>query len=214
MPRLSYVVLPNDNPNLMRLSNEAHPTTDGLRRHDRRRQGGLRAHAGTGKTAPNQPQALGRGQRELIIGDRAIGKTTIAIDTIINQKTATSSASTLQSARRAWSVRRAINGIHASGAPERCIIVVAGSSSSPGLQSIAPFAGFTIAEYFRDRRRHALVVVDDQPDEKHAASHREIALLTRQSPGREAYPGDVFYLFMRGFWSVLQSCPTKRAVAP
>ena len=77
----------------------------------------------------------------------------------------------------------------------RNIIVVAGAASSPGLQWIAPFAGFTIAEYFRDRGQHALVVVDDLT--KHAAAHREIALLTRQSPGREAYPGDVFYVHAR-----------------
>ncbi len=93
------------------------------------------------------------------------------------------------------SVRRAIDAIQSSGAPERCIIVVAGSASSPGLQWIAPFAGFTMAEYFRDRGQHALVVIDDLT--KHAASHREIALLTRQSPGREAYPGDVFYVHAR-----------------
>jgi F-type H+-transporting ATPase subunit alpha len=93
------------------------------------------------------------------------------------------------------SVRRAIDAITAFGAPERCTIVVAGSSSSPGLQWIAPFAAFTMAEYFRDRGQHALIVVDDLT--KHAASHREIALLTRQSPGREAYPGDVFYVHAR-----------------
>ena len=93
------------------------------------------------------------------------------------------------------SVRRAIEAIHAGGAPERCIIVAAGSASSPGLQWIAPFAGFTMAEYFRDRGQHALIVIDDLS--KHAATHREIALLTRQSPGREAYPGDVFYVHAR-----------------
>jgi len=91
--------------------------------------------------------------------------------------------------------RRAIDAIQKSGAPERCIVVVAGSAGSPGLQWIAPFAGFTMAEYFRDRGQHALVVVDDLT--KHAATHREIALLTRQSPGREAYPGDVFYVHAR-----------------
>ena len=139
--------------------------------------------------------ALGRGQRELIIGDRAIGKTTIAIDTIINQKTSDIVCVYVAVGQKSSSVRRAIDAIHAGGAPERCIIVVAGSASSPGLQWIAPFAGFTMAEYFRDRGQHALVVVDDLT--KHAASHREIALLTRQSPGREAYPGDVFYVHAR-----------------
>ncbi len=139
--------------------------------------------------------ALGRGQRELIIGDRATGKTTIAIDTIINQKTSDMVCVYVAVGQKSSSVRRAIDAITAFGAPERCIIVVAGSSSSPGLQWIAPFAAFTMAEYFRDRGQHALIVVDDLS--KHAASHREIALLTRQSPGREAYPGDVFYVHAR-----------------
>jgi F-type H+-transporting ATPase subunit alpha len=139
--------------------------------------------------------ALGRGQRELIVGDRAIGKTTIAVDTIINQKTSDIVCVYVAVGQKSSSVRRAIDAIHASGAPERCIVVVAGSASSPGLQWIAPFAGFTMAEYFRDRGQHALVVIDDLT--KHAASHREIALLTRQSPGREAYPGDVFYVHAR-----------------
>jgi F-type H+/Na+-transporting ATPase subunit alpha len=139
--------------------------------------------------------ALGRGQRELIIGDRAIGKTTIAIDTIINQKTSDIVCVYIAVGQKSSSVRRAIDAIQKNGAPERCIIVVAGSASSPGLQWIAPFAGFTMAEYFRDRGQHALVVIDDLT--KHAATHREIALLTRQSPGREAYPGDVFYVHAR-----------------
>jgi F-type H+/Na+-transporting ATPase subunit alpha len=139
--------------------------------------------------------ALGRGQRELIVGDRAIGKTTIAIDTIINQKTSDMVCVYVAVGQKSSSVRRAIDAIHDSGAPERCIIVVAGSAGSPGLQWIAPFAGFTMAEYFRDRGQHALVVIDDLT--KHAATHREIALLTRQSPGREAYPGDVFYVHAR-----------------
>jgi F-type H+-transporting ATPase subunit alpha len=139
--------------------------------------------------------ALGRGQRELIIGDRAIGKTTIAIDTIINQKTSDIICVYVAVGQKSSSVRRAVDAIQQNGAPERCIIVVAGSASSPGLQWIAPFAGFTMAEYFRDRGQHALVVIDDLT--KHAATHREIALLTRQSPGREAYPGDVFYVHAR-----------------
>jgi F-type H+/Na+-transporting ATPase subunit alpha len=139
--------------------------------------------------------ALGRGQRELIIGDRAIGKTTIGIDTIINQKTSDIVCVYVAVGQKSSSVKRAIESIHSAAAPERCIIVVAGAASSPGLQWIAPFAGFTMAEYFRDRGQHALVVIDDLT--KHAATHREIALLTRQSPGREAYPGDVFYVHAR-----------------
>ena len=139
--------------------------------------------------------ALGRGQRELIIGDRAIGKTTLAIDTIINQKTSDMICVYIAVGQKSSSVRRTIDAIFAHGAPERCIFVVAGSASPAGLQWIAPFAGFTMAEYFRDRGQHALVVVDDLT--KHAACHREIALLTRQSPGREAYPGDIFYVHAR-----------------
>ena len=139
--------------------------------------------------------ALGRGQRELIIGDRSTGKTTIAVDTIINQKTTDLVCVYVAVGQKSSSIRRAADAIAAFGAMQRCIVVVAGSSTSPGLQWIAPFAAFTMAEYFRDRGQHALIVVDDLT--KHAASHREIALLTRQSPGREAYPGDIFYVHAR-----------------
>ena len=139
--------------------------------------------------------ALGRGQRELIIGDRAIGKTTLAVDAIINQKTSDMICVYVAIGQKSSSVRRAIDAIFAKGAPERCVVVVAGAAAPAGLQWIAPFAGFAMAEYFRDRGQHALVVVDDLT--KHAACHREIALLTRQSPGREAYPGDIFYVHAR-----------------
>ncbi len=139
--------------------------------------------------------ALGRGQRELIIGDRAIGKTTIALDTIINQKSSDMVSVYVAVGQKSSSVRRAIDAIQSAAAPERCVIVVAGAASSPGLQWIAPFAGMTMAEYCRDSGGHALIVIDDLT--KHAATHREIALLTRQSPGREAYPGDVFYVHAR-----------------
>ncbi len=139
--------------------------------------------------------ALGRGQRELIIGDRAIGKTAVAVDCIINQKTSDIVCVYVAIGQKSSTVKRVIDAIQARGAPERCIFVVASASATPGLQWIAPFAGFTMAEYFRDRGQHALVVIDDMT--KHAATHREIALLTRQPPGREAYPGDVFYVHAR-----------------
>ena len=139
--------------------------------------------------------ALGRGQRELIIGDRAIGKTTIGIDTIINQKDSDIVCIYVAVGQKSSAVRRAIDAIQAYGAPERCIVVVAEAAGPPGLRWIAPFAAMTMAEYFRDRGQHALIVIDDLT--KHAATHREIALLTRQSPGREAYPGDVFYVHAR-----------------
>lgn len=149
----------------------------------------------TGLVAIDALFALGRGQRELIIGDRAIGKTTIAIDTIINQKNSDIVCIYVTVGQKSSSVKRAIDVIQARAARERCIIVVAAAASSPGMQWIAPFAGMTMAEYFRDSGGHALIVLDDLT--KHAATHREIALLTRQSPGREAYPGDVFYVQAR-----------------
>jgi F-type H+-transporting ATPase subunit alpha len=139
--------------------------------------------------------AVGRGQRELIIGDRATGKTAVGVDTIINQKHTDVICVYVAIGQRATAVRRVIEAVQQHGAPERCVFVVASAAASPGLQWIAPFAGFTIAEYFRDHGQHALVVVDDLT--KHAATHRELALLTREPPGREAYPGDIFYLHSR-----------------
>jgi F-type H+/Na+-transporting ATPase subunit alpha len=139
--------------------------------------------------------ALGRGQRELIIGDRAIGKTAIAVDCIINQKSSDIICVYVAIGQKSSTVKRVIDAIKTHGAPERCIFVVANASDAPGLQWVAPFAGMTMAEYFRDRGQHALIVIDDMT--KHAATHREIALLTRQPPGREAYPGDVFYVHAR-----------------
>jgi F-type H+/Na+-transporting ATPase subunit alpha len=118
--------------------------------------------------------ALGRGQRELIIGDRAIGKTAIAVDCIINQKTSDIICVYVAIGQKSSTIKRVINAIETHGAPERCIFVIASASAPPGLQWIAPFSGFTMAEYFRDRGQHALVVVDDMT--KHAATHREIAL--------------------------------------
>jgi F-type H+-transporting ATPase subunit alpha len=113
--------------------------------------------------------------------DRAAHTDMICVYVAVGQKTS--------------SVRRAIDALQAHGNFARCIVIVAGSASAPGLQWIAPYAGVTMAEYFRDKGGHALVVIDDLS--KHAATHREIALLTRQSPGREAYPGDVFYIHAR-----------------
>ena len=139
--------------------------------------------------------ALGRGQRELIIGDRAIGKTTIATDTILSQKHSDMICVYVAVGQKTSAVRRVIAAVQAQGAPERCIIVAAPAAATPGLQWIAPFAGFTMAEYFRDRGQHALVVIDDLT--KHAATHRELALLNRLPPGREAYPGDIFYVHAR-----------------
>ncbi len=139
--------------------------------------------------------ALGRGQRELIIGDRATGKTAIAVDAIINQKRSDMVCVYVAVGQRATAVERVVEAIKERGAPERCVFVVASAASSAALQWIAPFAGFTIGEYFRDKGGHALVVVDDLT--KHAATHRELALLTHEPPGREAFPGDIFYVHAR-----------------
>ncbi len=139
--------------------------------------------------------ALGRGQRELIIGDRATGKTAIAVDTIINQKRSDLICVYVAVGQRATAVERVVEAAKEFGAPERCVFVVASAAASAALQWIAPFAGFTMAEYFRDKGGHALVIVDDLT--KHAATHRELALLTREPPGREAFPGDIFYVHAR-----------------
>jgi len=139
--------------------------------------------------------ALGRGQRELIVGDRSTGKTSLAVDMIINQKHSDMVCVYVAVGQRTTAVERVIDAVRERGAPERCIFVVATAASPPGLQWIAPAAGMTIAEYFRDSGQHALIVIDDLS--KHAATHRQLALLTREPPGREAYPGDIFYLHAR-----------------
>jgi F-type H+/Na+-transporting ATPase subunit alpha len=138
---------------------------------------------------------LGRGQRELIVGDHSTGKTTLAIDAIIAQANSDMICIYVAVGQKTSSLRRAIDALQQRGNFSRCIVLVAGAASAPGLQWIAPYAGMTMAEYFRDKGQHALIVIDDLT--KHAATHREIALLTRQSPGREAFPGDVFYIHAR-----------------
>ncbi|AFK53495.1 F0F1 ATP synthase subunit alpha [Tistrella mobilis] len=139
--------------------------------------------------------ALGRGQRELIVGDRATGKTAVAVDTIINQAHSDMICVYVAVGQRASAVRRVIDAVKRFGAPERTVFVVAGAGAPAGLQWMAPFAGMTIAEAVRDAGGHALIVIDDLT--RHAATHRELALLTHEPPGREAYPGDVFYLHSR-----------------
>jgi F-type H+-transporting ATPase subunit alpha len=139
--------------------------------------------------------ALGRGQRELIIGDRETGKSAIAVDTILNQRRSDVICVYVAIGQKSSSVRQLIDTVRERGDPSRCIFVVAGPASAPGLQWLAPYAGVTMAEYFRDRGQHALVVLDDLS--KHAATHRELSLLMRQPSGREAYPGDVFHIHAR-----------------
>lgn len=139
--------------------------------------------------------AIGRGQRELIIGERGTGKTSIAVDTILNQKSSDIVSIYVAIGQRTTAVRRVIEAVRANGAFDRTIFVVASATAEPGLRWLAPFAGTTMAEWVRDRGGHALIVHDDLT--KHAAVHRELALLSRQPPGREAYPGDIFYLHAR-----------------
>ncbi|RWR47304.1 F0F1 ATP synthase subunit alpha [Sinirhodobacter ferrireducens] len=139
--------------------------------------------------------AVGRGQRELIIGERQTGKTSIAIDAIVNQKRSDIISVYVAIGQRSTAVRRVIEAVREKGAFERTIFVVAPATAEPGLRWLAPFAATTMAEWVRDSGGHALIVYDDLT--KHAAVHRELALLSRQPPGREAYPGDIFYLHSR-----------------
>jgi F-type H+-transporting ATPase subunit alpha len=138
---------------------------------------------------------LGRGQRELIIGDRSTGKTSVALDAISSQKRSDVICVYAAVGQKASAVGRLIQEIKTAGPFERCIFVVAEADDPPGLQWIAPYAACTMAEYFRDKGGHALLVIDDLT--KHAVVHRELSLLLRNPPGREAYPGDVFYLHAR-----------------
>ena len=139
--------------------------------------------------------AIGRGQRELIIGERQTGKTSIAVDTIVNQANSDIISIYVAIGQRTSAVRHVIDAVREHGRMEQTIFIVAEASSEPGLQWLAPFSATSIAEWFRDRGRHVLIVYDDLT--KHAATHRELALLSRQPPGREAYPGDIFYLHAR-----------------
>ena len=138
---------------------------------------------------------IGRGQRELIIGDRATGKTAIAVDTIIRQRTSDVICVYAAIGQKASSVARVIDAVRRYGAPERCIFVVGEADAAPGLQWITPYAACSMAERFMEAGRDVLLVLDDLT--KHAAVYREISLLLRRPPGREAYPGDIFYVHSR-----------------
>ena len=138
---------------------------------------------------------IGRGQRELIIGDRQTGKTSIAIDAIINQKGQNMKCVYVAIGQKRSKVMRTVQKLELAGAMEYTTVVLAGASDSSALQYIAPYAGVAIAEYFLDKGDDVLIVYDDLS--KHAAAYREISLLLRRPPGREAYPGDVFYLHSR-----------------
>jgi len=149
----------------------------------------------TGIKAIDAMIPVGRGQRELIIGDRQTGKTTIALDTIINQKGNNVVCIYVAIGQKASSVVNVLRTLEKHGAMEYTIIVSASAADSAALQYIAPYSGCAMGEYFRDRGMDALIVYDDLT--KHAWAYRQMSLLLRRPPGREAYPGDVFYLHSR-----------------
>ena len=160
----------------------------------------------TGITAVDAMIPIGRGQRELIIGDRQTGKTAVAIDAIINQKyTHTAEAKSLgikpvycvyvAIGQKSSTIAQVVSKLHEHGAMDFTTVISASASEPAPLQFIAPYSGATLGEYFRDNGKHALVIYDDLS--KQAASYRELSLLLRRPPGREAYPGDVFYLHSR-----------------
>ena len=149
----------------------------------------------TGIIAVDSMIPLGRGQRQLIIGDRKTGKTAIAVDAIINQKRSDVVCVYAAVGQKDSAVAQAIEAVRAHGAPERTVFVVGRADAPAGLQWLAPYAACTIAEFFRDRGQDALLVIDDLT--KHAAVYRQLSLLLRHPPGREAYPGDVFYMHSR-----------------
>jgi F-type H+-transporting ATPase subunit alpha len=138
---------------------------------------------------------IGRGQRELIIGDRQTGKTAIAIDTIINQKGGDVICIYVAIGQKASTVAGVVKTLEDYGAMDYSIVVAANASDPAPLQYIAPYSGCAMGEYFRDTKRHALIIYDDLS--KQAAAYRQLSLLLRRPPGREAYPGDVFYLHSR-----------------
>lgn len=149
----------------------------------------------TGLLAIDSMIPLGRGQRELIIGDRETGKTSVAVDTIINQRSSDVICVYAAIGQKASSTNRVVEDVRKHGAIERCIFVVGAADSAPGLQWITPYVACSMAEYFVERGRDVLIIFDDLS--KHAAVYREISLLLRQPPGREAYPGDIFYIHSR-----------------
>ncbi|RMF25624.1 MAG: F0F1 ATP synthase subunit alpha [Deltaproteobacteria bacterium] len=149
----------------------------------------------TGLKAIDSMIPIGRGQRELIIGDRQTGKTAVAIDTIINQRGGDVICIYVAIGQKRSSVAQVVDRLKKHNAMDYTIVVTASASESAPLQFIAPYAGVAMGEYFRDNGRHAVIIYDDLS--KHAVAYRQLSLLLRRPPGREAYPGDVFYLHSR-----------------
>ena len=149
----------------------------------------------TGLKAIDSMVPIGRGQRELIIGDRQTGKTAVAIDAIINQKGQDMICIYVAIGQKASSIKNVVRALEKAGAMDYTIVVAASASESAAMQYVAAYSGCTMGEYFRDRGQDALIVYDDLS--KQAAAYRQVSLLLRRPPGREAYPGDVFYLHSR-----------------
>ncbi len=149
----------------------------------------------TGLKAIDSMVPIGRGQRELIIGDRQTGKTAVAIDTIINQRGTGIKCIYVAVGQKASSIAGVVRKLEEENAMEHTIVVAAAAAESPAMQYIAPYAGATMGEYFMDRGEDALIIYDDLS--KQAVAYRQVSLLLRRPPGREAYPGDVFYLHSR-----------------
>src|SRR5512136_2445805 len=149
----------------------------------------------TGLKAIDSMVPIGRGQRELIIGDRQTGKTAVAIDTIINQKGGDLICIYVAIGQKRSTVAQVVDKLQSYGAMDYTIVVAANASDPAPMQYLAPYTGVTMGEYFRDSGKHALIIYDDLS--KHAVAYRQLSLLLRRPPGREAYPGDVFYLHSR-----------------
>src|SRR5882724_7719384 len=156
---------------------------------------GVKEPMQTGIKAIDAMIPIGRGQRELIIGDRQTGKTAVAVDTIINQKGQNMFCFYVAIGQKQSTVARVVDKLNQFGAMEYTTVVAANASDPAPLQFLAPYAGVTMGEYFRDNGKHALMVYDDLS--KQAVAYRQLSLLLRRPPGREAYPGDVFYLHSR-----------------
>ena len=149
----------------------------------------------TGLKSIDSMVPVGRGQRELIIGDRQTGKTAVAIDAIINQKGQNMTCVYVAIGQKASSIKNVVRALEQAGAMEYTIVVAASASESAAMQYVSAYSGCTMGEYFRDRGQDALIVYDDLS--KQAVAYRQVSLLLRRPPGREAYPGDVFYLHSR-----------------
>ena len=150
----------------------------------------------TGLKSIDSMVPVGRGQRELIIGDRQTGKTAVAIDAIINQKGQNMTCIYVAIGQKASSIKNVVRALEQAGAMAYTIVVAASASESAAMQYVSAYSGCTMGEYFRDRGQDALIVYDDLS--KQAVAYRQVSLLLRRPPGREAYPGDVFYLHLLG----------------